>query len=190
MAIPFQLLVLISHSKQSETIMKPPSTAYGEYYQTYINLVEETDLLTAFDNLTSEGHSFWLDITEEQGNYRYAEGKWSIKELLQHIIDTERIFAYRALAIARGDTTSLPGYDENTYAYNCEADSRLMEDLVDELFTVRNASITLFGGLTDAALNRIGTANGAALSALAAGFIIVGHELHHIGAVKKRYLGA
>ncbi|MBP9152690.1 MAG: DinB family protein [Flavobacteriales bacterium] len=168
--------------------MKPEPSTHSPYFSRYIDLVEETDLLTAFDNLSSEGHSFWLDITEEQGNFRYAEGKWSIKEVLQHIIDTERIFAYRALAIARGDTTSLPGYDENTYAANSEADSRLMEDLVDELFTLRNATTTLFSGLTDAALDRIGTANGASLSALAAGFIIVGHELHHVNVVKDRYL--
>ncbi|MFM1875744.1 MAG: hypothetical protein RL266_1481 [Bacteroidota bacterium] len=168
--------------------MKPDPRTYDPYFGRYIDLVKETELVHAFDDLTELSHSFWLDITEEQGNFRYAEDKWSIKELLQHIIDTERIFSYRALAIARGDTTALPGYDENLYANNSESDSRSMEDLVDELFTVRNATITLFAGMTEDALNRVGTANGASLSALAAGFIIVGHELHHMNVVKERYL--
>lgn len=168
--------------------MKPDPHTYHSYFSRYIDLVKETELRHAFDHLTELSHSFWLDITEEQGNFRYAEDKWSIKELLQHIIDTERIFSYRALAIARGDTTALPGYDENLYAQNSESDSRSMEDLVDELFTVRNATMTLFGGLTDDALDRVGTANGGSLSALAAGFIIVGHEMHHMNVVKERYL--
>jgi hypothetical protein len=168
--------------------MKPDSTAHSAYFSRYIDLVEHTDLMTAFDNLKEEGHSFWLDITEEEGDFRYAEEKWSIKEVLQHIIDTERIFSYRALAIARGDTTSLPGYDENSYAANCESDSRPMEELIEELFTVRNATVLLFNGLTDEALNRVGTANGAALSALAAGFIMIGHEIHHRNVVREKYL--
>ena len=93
-----------------------------------------------------------------------------------------------ASSLARGDTTALPGYNEDLYAANSKADLRLMEELVDELFTVRNATMLLFNGLTDEALNRVGTADGHSLSALAAGFIIVGHEMHHVEVVKERYL--
>lgn len=168
--------------------MKLPADSHAPFFDRYISLVEETELMNAFEVLTEEGHAFWLDITEEQGNFRYAEGKWSIKEVLQHIIDTERIFSYRALAIARGDTTALPGYDENLYAQNSEADPRSMDDLVDELFSVRNSTMLLFNSLTDEALNRVGTANGAPISALAIGFIIVGHETHHMKVVQERYL--
>lgn len=168
--------------------MKPDSITHDSYFNHYINLVAETALMNAFDALTEEGHAFWLDITEEQGDFRYAEGKWSIKTVLQHIIDTERIFSYRALAIARGEITPLPGYDENLYAAASEADSRSMDDLVDELFSVRNATMLLFNSLTEEALNRVGTANGASISVMALGFIIIGHEIHHMNVVKERYL--
>ncbi|MCF8277790.1 MAG: DinB family protein [Flavobacteriales bacterium] len=168
--------------------MKPNPSTYGTYFGRYIDLVPQTDLSEAFNAITEESYAFWLNLTEEQGNYRYAEGKWSIKELLLHIIDTERIFSYRALAIARGETTPLPGYDENQYATHSAADSRSMEELVDEFFSVRNATMLLFNSFTDEALNRVGKANGNPLTAAAAGFIIIGHEIHHMNVVKERYL--
>jgi len=168
--------------------MKPESSTYGAYYQAYIQLVEEEELLSALNASVQNSNDFWSALTEEQGNFRYAEGKWSIKELLQHIIDTERIFSYRALAFARGETTALPGYDENAYTDNCLADSRILSDMVAELMTLRKSTILLFGSFSEEKLDAVGTASNNPLSARAAGFILVGHELHHIQVMKERYL--
>lgn len=168
--------------------MRPQIHSYGDYYKNYISLVEEGDLISALDNSVNRSRAFWSVLTEEQGNYRYAEGKWSIKELLQHIIDTERIFSYRALAFARGETIVLPGYDENEYTDNCFADERTLKSLVDELKTVREATIHLFKSIKEEQLDKIGTASNSPLSARAAGFILIGHEIHHMNVVKERYL--
>ena len=168
--------------------MRPSENSYGEYYKNYISLVEENDLFSALHYSVSRSLTFWSELTEEQGNYRYAEGKWSIKELLQHIIDTERIFSYRALAFARGETIALPGYDENRYTDNCHADLRRLSDMVDELLTLRTSTIHLFASIQSEKLDLIGIASNNPLSARAAGFIIVGHELHHRNVVNERYL--
>ena len=168
--------------------MRPQANTYGDYYRNYISLVEENDLFSALENAVDRSLTFWSDLTEEQGNYRYAEGKWSIKELLQHIIDTERIFSYRALAFARGEQTALPGYDENQYADNCMADSRSLQEMIDELVLVRKSTIALFKSFDESVLDNLGNASGSNLSVIAAGFIIVGHEIHHMNVVKERYL--
>ncbi|MCF8464611.1 MAG: DinB family protein [Flavobacteriales bacterium] len=168
--------------------MRPEKSAYGAYYQSYIQLVEGEDVLSVLRASVQHSHEFWSSLTEEQGNFRYTEGKWSIKELLQHIIDTERIFSYRALAIARGEITALPSFDENAYARNCLADSRLLSEMVLELLTLRKSTTQLFDSFSEEKLDAIGTASNNPLSARAAGFIIAGHELHHIQVVKERYL--
>jgi uncharacterized damage-inducible protein DinB len=168
--------------------MRPARNSYGDYYKNYITLVNDDDLLLALENSANRSLAFWADITEEQGRLRYAEGKWSIKELLQHIIDTERVFSYRALVFARGETTELPGYDENVYTDNCFADERTFRSLVDELKTVRQATLQLFKSFKSERLDLVGTASNSPLSARAAGFIIIGHEMHHANVVKERYL--
>ena len=168
--------------------MRPQENTYGDYYKNYISLVTENDLISALDYSVNRSLTFWSKLSEDQGNYRYAEGKWSIKELLQHIIDTERIFSYRALAFARGETTALPGYDENEYADKCLADSRSLKDLIEELILVRKSTIVLFKSFDKNVLDNLGNASGSNLSVRAAGFIIVGHEIHHMNVVKERYL--
>ena len=168
--------------------MRPQANTYGDYYRNYISLVEENDLFSALENSVDRSLKFWSDLAEEQGNYRYAEGKWSIKELLQHIIDTERIFSYRALAFARGEKVALPGYDENAYGDSCLAQSRLLKEMVEELELVRKSTITLFKSFDESVLDNLGNASGSNLSVRAAGFIIVGHEIHHMNVVKERYL--
>ena len=168
--------------------MKPTTSIHGAFYKNYTDLVAQTSLSDALLNSVSNSFDFWNSIPEEKGNYRYAEGKWSIKELLQHIIDTERIFSYRALAIARGEQTPLPGYDENQYADNCLADSRLLQEMIDEFVLVRKSSIALFKSFNESVLDNLGNASGSNLSVRAAGFIIVGHEIHHMNVVKERYL--
>lgn len=168
--------------------MRPQANTYGDYYRNYISLVEENDLFPALENSVDRYLTFWSNLTEEQGNYRYAKGKWSIKELLQHIIDTERIFNYRALAFARGEQTALPGYDENAYAANCVADNRSLKEMSAELILVRKSTIALFKSFDESVLDNLGKASGSNLSVKAAGFIIVGHEIHHMNVVKERYL--
>ena len=168
--------------------MRPSKLAYGEYYATYISLVKEDDVHKALTNSVTRSKEFWSSLTEEQGTFRYAENKWSIKELLQHIIDTERIFSYRALAFARGETGALPGYDENEYADASLADERKLSDLMQELSVVRQSTLHLFNSFSSENLDKIGEASNAPLSARAAGFIIVGHEIHHMNVLSERYL--
>lgn len=168
--------------------MKPTIEEHGTYFGKYVGLAPEHDLMDAFANGTRSGIEFWQSISEEQSNYRYAPEKWSIKELLQHIIDTERIFSYRALCFARGEKISLPSYDENTYAANSHADDRSYKSLLDEYELVRKSSIALFNSFSPDALTAIGHVNNSAVSVRSAGFIIVGHEIHHMNVVKERYL--
>jgi uncharacterized damage-inducible protein DinB len=168
--------------------MKPDPSSHSPYFGTYIDLVVEANLAKALDFSKANVTNFWSTISEDQSNYRYAEGKWSIKELLQHIIDTERIFSYRALAFARGEKTPLPGYDENQYTDNCLADSRSFKEMVDEIAMVRKSTISLFKSFDESVLDILGKASDSNLSARAAGFIIVGHEIHHMNVVKERYL--
>ena len=168
--------------------MRPSPSSFGEFYKNYISLVPQDEVLDALRLSALHSSNFWRSIPTVKGDYRYAEGKWSIKELLQHIIDTERIFSYRALAFARGEKTALPGYDENAYADNCLAESRGLEELVDELELVRKCTISLFESFEKSVLDNIGMASESNLSVRAAGFIIVGHEIHHINVVKERYL--
>ena len=168
--------------------MKPHPSEYDEFYSNYVNIVKYDDLYEALTNAAAASKRFWSSIPEEKGDFRYADGKWSIKELLQHIIDTERIFSYRALAFARGEQTALPGYDENQYAANCLADSRSLKEIIDELALVRKSTIALFNSFDESVLNNLGKASGSNLSVKATGFIIVGHEIHHLKVVKERYL--
>lgn len=168
--------------------MRPAADAYGDYYKNYIALVYHDDLIEALEHSIETSDQFWNSIPEEKGSCRYTEGKWSIKELLQHIIDTERIFSYRAMAFARGERTALPGYEENEYADKCLADSRSLKEMVEELILVRKSTIALFKSFDESVLDNQGNASGSNLSVRAAGFIIVGHEIHHMNVVKERYL--
>ena len=168
--------------------MKPSKNAYGEYFGRYINLVENDNLIEALEYSLAQIDSFWGTISEEKSNFRYADGKWSIKELLQHIMDTERVFNYRALSVARGEKCSLMGYDHDEYALASNADSRSWNDILEEYKIVRKSTILLFKSFDNEQLDLIGKANGLPLSARAAGFITVGHEMHHLSVVKERYL--
>jgi uncharacterized damage-inducible protein DinB len=121
-------------------------------------------------------------------DYRYAEGKWTIKDIIQHVIDTERIFAYRALRISRNDITPLPGFEENDYVENTKANERGIQDLLAEFSAVRYATLFLFKSFSEEQLKRIGTASGTAISVRAIGFIIIGHQKHHQNVFQERYL--
>ena len=150
--------------------------------------MQEEDVMTAIENQQSVIDNFFDRISEEKSTYAYAEGKWTLKELLQHVIDTERIFIYRALAFARKETQSLPGFDEKTYATNSNANARSWKSLCEELKAVRNTSRLLFENFTDEMLSSSGLANNNPTTVNAIGFILVGHVYHHKNIVETRYL--
>lgn len=135
----------------------------------------------------AELHRDLSRLTEAQALLRYAPGKWTPKEVLLHLIDTERIFTYRALRFARGDAQSLPGFDENEFAANSEANDRPLSDLLTEYHAVRAATLALFGSFNAAQLDRVGLANGGATSVRALVFITAGHERHHLAILRERY---
>jgi len=162
--------------------MRPPNTE-GRY----IALVPEDDLLSALESQTRETERILRAITEEKSKYRYAPDKWSIKTLLRHITDTERIFGYRMVAFARGDTQPLPGFDENIYANGSDADERKFADLVEEWRTVRAATIAMLRGLSARSWDRSGTAGGATRSVRGIAFNTLGHERHHLNVLREKY---
>lgn len=167
---------------------KPSPSHYNAHFKSYIDQVKEDDLFTAFDNQAAQISSLITFCSEEQANHAYAPGKWTLKELLQHIIDTERIFNYRALCIARKEQVSLPGFDENEYAAASHANERSWKSLVEEFAAVRQSSILLYKSFTVGDLETIGISNKNPLSVASTGFIIVGHFYHHKKIMEERYL--
>lgn len=167
---------------------KPSPTNYAGYFQRYIDQVDENNLTTAFKNQATDIEPFLNSISEEKSMYAYAAGKWTIKEMLQHIIDTERIFAYRAVCFARGEQINLPGFEENDYAANSDANSRTWKSLVEEFVINRKSVELMFAGFSEEALNRTGTANNNTTSVSAIGFITVGHYNHHKKVLLEKYL--
>ncbi len=169
-------------------ITRPDKNEYASYYHAYISKVSGDDLLQVLEQSMKETLAFFRAIPEDKWEHRYAPDKWTIKEVLQHLTDGERVFAYRSLAIARGDKTSLPGFDEKDYARNGNANQLSPEALLTEYESVRMATLGLFRNMSAEAAKIIGTANNAPSSARALGFCIAGHELHHREVVAERYL--
>lgn len=167
---------------------KPLKGSHPSYFDRYINLVPEEDLQTAFKNQLPVITAFFNSITEEKSMHAYAPGKWTIKELMQHMTDTERIFSYRSLCFARKEAQSLPGFDEDTYAANSNANARSWADLVKEFLLVRQTTEILFAGFTEEALNNSGKANNNPCTALSMGFTAIGHVYHHKTILEERYL--
>ncbi len=171
-------------------INKPEATEYAPYYESYISLVPQGDILTILQEQLDETLKLLRDIPESQAGFRYAPDKWSIKELVGHIIDGERIFAYRALRFARNDSTPLPGFEQDDYIQNASFDDCTLSDLADELESVRRSSLFLFKHLNQEAWLRKGTANESEASVRALAYILAGHELHHRTILRERYLQA
>lgn len=161
---------------------------YNPYYGTYIAKAANLNLKEGLKSNHAITEAFLNAIPKDKLEYRYAEGKWTVKDIIQHIIDTERIFAYRALRVARNDKTALPGFEENDYALTGNANARTLESLLAEYKAVRQATIALFNSFSDEMLKHIGTASNSPISARAIGFIIIGHETHHCNVIKERYL--
>ena len=167
-------------------IPKPRPEEHAEYYAKYIKLVGD-DALGALRSQSASTPRLLSGLSEAQAMHRYAPGKWSVKEVVGHMMDAERVFSYRALRIARADKTPLPGFDENAWVPAAHFDRRPMADLVSDYQTMRAATVSLFASLDEEALTRVGTANDQPFSVRALAHIIAGHELHHVAILRERY---
>lgn len=168
--------------------MRPLSGEYSEYYQSYIDLVEGDDIFIALEEGNRSALNILNSFSQSKGDYRYADGKWTLKEVIGHIMDTERVFAYRALAIARGDRTPLPGFDQNEYVAHAKFNKRPLYELTYEYRLLRESTLLLFKSFDESVLQNKGNANGQDITVLSLMFIIAGHEKHHINVVKERYI--
>lgn len=167
---------------------RPSKNEYAEYYERYVSLVEETDIVAALEQQHFELLEILKDIDEEKSFHTYAEGKWTIKELIGHLIDGERIFAYRALRISRADETPIEGFEQDGYIENSNFYNTKFTDLVSEFLYTRKANVILFQNLTNRAWLRTGTASDATVSVRAIAYIMVGHVRHHLQILRERYL--
>ena len=167
---------------------RPATDEFAPYYGMYISRVPDGDVVATLASQIPETAAFLRSLPESLGDHRYAPEKWSIREVIGHISDAERVFAYRALRFARGDKTPVPGFDENDYVANGNFGSRSLEDLISEFEHLRQATIHLFGGLDEKSMAMRGTANGLEVSVRALAFIIAGHEEHHMEILRTRYL--
>ncbi|PYX78797.1 MAG: DinB family protein [Acidobacteria bacterium] len=175
--------------KTATVAIAPPETSeYAPYYSRYISLVESHDILATLQKQVQATQVLLSSLSEQQANLRYAPDKWSIKQVLGHLIDSERIFAYRALRIARADQIPMEGFEQDDYVRGGNFESRSLSDLLEEYETVRAATLTLFRNLDAAAWSRRGVANNNQVTVRAVAYIIAGHELHHMQIVRNRYL--
>jgi DinB superfamily len=170
------------------TVGKPDKTEYLPYYEGYISLISDSDILTALSEQVNETLGLLRTIPESDAGFRYAPDKWSIKELVGHMIDGERIFAYRALRFARNDQTPVPGYEQDDYIRNGSFDNYPLAELAAEFEAVRRSTLFLFKHMDSEAWKRRGLANDSEVSVRALAYIIAGHELHHMGVLRDRYL--
>ena len=167
---------------------KPELTEYATYYGRYVSLVPGGDILSTLERQLSDTLALLRNINEAQADYSYAADKWSVKELVGHMIDTERIFAYRALCFARNDDTSLPGFEQDDYIENASFRAYPLAELADEFEHVRRSNLLLFKHLDAEAWKRRGKASDSEVSVRALAYIIAGHELHHIEVLRSKYL--
>src|SRR6266480_2068722 len=167
---------------------QPLESEYAPYYHGYISQVSEDDILPVLRSQTDALDVLLGRVTPERETYRYAEGKWSIREMIGHLIDGERVFGYRSFCIARGEKQNLPGFDQNDYMLTAPYNHIELEDLLSELRLVRLSNIAMFRSLDEEAWNRVGTANGNEITVRALAFIMGGHVRHHMNVLKERYL--
>lgn len=168
-------------------IPRPSPDEFAPYYHAYVAGMPDVDLLRLLEDQAEDTQALLRELGEERGDHRYAPGKWSVKEVVGHIVDAERVFAYRALCIARGDQTPLPGFDQDAYVAAAGFGRRALADLAEELADVRRASLRLLAGLDEEALGRAGVANGVPVTVRALAWIIAGHERHHQRLLRERY---
>jgi len=170
------------------SIGRPEPGEYAPFYKDYIAGVQGSDILTTLDEQRRQMLLLLSGRTESDGDIRYAPGKWSVKEVLGHVCDAERIMAYRALRIARADATPLPGFDENNYVANAPFSRHPLPDLIEDFIAVRRATLSLFRNFDESAWMRRGAANNYEVTVRALAYIIAGHELHHRRMLEEKYL--
>lgn len=167
---------------------RPGSDEYNAYYGLYVGHVPDGDIFNILNTELGKAHELLDPLCDEDGEFRYAPGKWSLKEVLGHVIDTERVFGFRALSMARSDPAALPGMDQDHYAENCNAHGRPMADLLAEFDLIRRSTIALFKSFDDEMTQRRGMASGFEFSVRSFAWIIAGHEIHHRKVLAERYL--
>ena len=167
---------------------RPETDEFAPYYDTYISLIDGDDVISILDEQPGELRSIISPLPEEKGTHAYDAGKWTIKEVLSHLIDGERIFAYRILRISRGDETPIEGFEQDGYIENSNANGRNFGELLEEFDLQRRSNLLLLNNLTDEGSRRMGTASGNPISVRALTFIMAGHVRHHIGILREKYL--
>ena len=172
----------------SAVVTRPEANEYASYYEKYISLVPDADVVETLARQNEEVLALLGGIPEERAGFRYEAGKWSIKEVVGHVIDAERVFAYRATAIARGDRQPLPGMDQEEYMAGSDFDARTLADLAEEFKHVRRANVLMLRGLPVEAWSRRGVASDNEVTVRALAYIIAGHEAHHVQVLRTRYL--
>ncbi len=169
-------------------LSRPAAGEYDEYYDLYVRRVPDGDILEIIDRQITDTNRFLLGIGEEKAKYRYAPDKWSIKQVAGHLSDIERLFQYRAVAFARNDRTPLPSIDQDDYLSGANFDDRALEDIAEEYRLVRTSGLALFRSFDDEISLRTGTASGFTFTVRSIPYILAGHEIHHVGVIKERYL--
>jgi hypothetical protein len=167
---------------------RPLASEYPEYYKPYVNLVPEGDLLTLLKEDLVKTIELFESLSEEDGHFRYAENKWSIKEVLGHMADTERIMSYRLLRVGRGDQTALAGFNENEYVEGSQINKLPIKNILEDFIAIRKGTLTLIQNMPEETWTNIGFANNTEVTARAIGYIIAGHALHHYKIITERYL--
>ena len=167
---------------------RPIQGDYGNFYEGYVSKVDSPNLQETVATYSHTLTRFYATLPEEKADYRYAPEQWSLKDVLQHVIDTERIMSYRLLRIARNDTTPLPGFEENNYAISANAASRTFSSLKEEFVALRKSTDLLLESLSDDQLSKMGNASGNNITANATGYVIYGHLMHHKTIIEERYL--
>ena len=167
---------------------RPLPVEHPAYFEQYISLVKGENIIRVLEEQTIGVQAMLSEVPEEKENYSYAPGKWTLKEVIGHIIDTERIFGYRALRFARGDKNTLPGFDQNEYVKNADFNKRSLYELGHEFGSVRGANLALFKSFDETALDRKGIADGKEMSVRAYIYTIAGHAAHHINVIRTKYI--
>ncbi|MEP7212643.1 MAG: DinB family protein [Acidobacteriota bacterium] len=167
---------------------RPDRSEYDSYYEGYISLVENADIQATLAGQPAQLRKVFGELAEEKGTFTYEVGKWSIKELIGHVIDGERMFAYRAFRISRGDKTPIEGFEQDGYIENARSNERTFADLLDEFELLRVANVLMFNHMNDADRLRSGTANNVEITVRSIAFIMAGHVAHHVNILNERYL--
>lgn len=165
----------------------PQPDEYGEFYKDYIELIDSPNVIQSLIQQGQQIFSLIHTLNDEEAAYRYAASKWSVQEVLGHLIDTERIMAYRALCISRGEKKSLPGYNQDEYVNHADFSSRSLQSISTEYDALRNANISMFSSFNEEQIQRKGTANQTEVSVRALAYIIAGHEKHHLNILEEKY---